>query len=105
MSTRILPLAAILLAGSAAAGPIWTAVAAQPSPINHFVGNTVAWVCSDTACSSVSDTTQGVAMAECKAVARQVGKLTSFSTSKGPFSDSRLADCNEVARASAAKAP
>jgi hypothetical protein len=103
MATRIVPVALILLAASAAAGPIWTAVPAQPSVMSRFVGNTVAWVCSDTGCSSVTDTTQAVAMSECKAVARQVGKLSAFSTGKGPFTDSRLADCNEAARA--AKSP
>jgi hypothetical protein len=103
MSPRIAIAVFVMMAASANAGQSWTAVPIQPSSMNRFVGNTVAWVCADAGCSSVTDTGQAIAMSECKAVARQVGKLASFSTSKGPFTDARLADCNEAARG--AKAP
>jgi hypothetical protein len=104
MRTLIIPVGLALLSALAIAGPVWVAVPVEPSSMSRFVGNTVAWVCGDSGCSSVTDTTQAVAIAECKAVARQVGKLASFSTSKGPFTDGRLADCNEAARATT-KAP
>jgi hypothetical protein len=99
MRTLIIPAALALLSASAIAGPVWVAVPVQPSSMSRFVGNSVAWVCGESGCSSVTDITQAVSMAECKAVARQVGKLASFSTTKGPFPDGRLADCNEAARA------
>jgi hypothetical protein len=88
---------AVLSASAIADSSSWTAMPVQPSSVGQLVGNAVAWTCADSGCSSVSNTSGAVAMAECRALARRVGHLSSFVTGKGPFTDSRLAECNQAA--------
>jgi hypothetical protein len=88
---------AVLCGSAIADSSSWTAMPVQPSSVGQFVGNSVAWTCGDSGCSSVSNTSGAVAMAECRALARRVGHLSSFVTGKGPFTDGRLAECNQAA--------
>jgi hypothetical protein len=98
MRTTIFAAAFALVSVPAFAGSSpWTAVPAQPSSLTHFVASSLIWTCSDSGCASVSDTSGALSMSECRALARQVGHLSSFATQKGAFTESRLAECNQAA--------
>jgi hypothetical protein len=63
----------------------------------EVVGDLVLWDCTASGCSSTSNAENADALAECEALARNVGPITSFTGTTGPLSVSRLARCNEAA--------
>jgi hypothetical protein len=87
----------VLSATALADSSSWTAMPAQPKSVSQFVGDSVAWNCVDSGCSSVSKTVRAIPMSECRALARRLGRLSAFVTSQGPFTDDRLAKCNKAA--------
>src|SRR5271156_4841311 len=92
-----LALAVAAIAAPAFADTAWTAAPASPSSKVGFVGDSVIWNCGAGGCTSQSDTSGADPMSECLGLARQLGPLTAFAGGSAPFTDARLAHCNEAA--------
>ena len=96
MRMMLLAVAGLFLAAPAFADDVWTGVPVHPSTMSNFVGDSVVWGCGASGCTTQSDTSVGDADSECRALARQVGVLSSYTAGK-PFDTERLARCNKVA--------
>jgi hypothetical protein len=98
MRTIILAAAIALTAAPAFAQTVWTAKPVESSNASGFVGASVMWSCGASGCQSKSDTAGAVAQSECRGLAKQVGPLSSFVATMGPFDVAQLAECNKAAR-------
>ena len=98
MRTFLLATAIAALAAPAFAGSDWTAAPARPSSETGFVGSSVVWDCHGSTCVAASDTSQASPSAECRAVAHEVGPLTSFTGPNGPLGADALSVCNKDAK-------
>jgi hypothetical protein len=93
----ILAAALAALAVPALADTPWTATPVQASSKTGFVGDTVVWNCGASGCWSASETSDADQMSECRALAQQLGPLSSFSGANETFNADKLAHCNSAA--------
>ena len=96
MRTIILAAAIAAFAAPAFAAGSWTAVPVQPSTKTAFAGSAVIWTCAAGGCHATSDTFTADELSECKALARKLGPISSF-TGRAAFAEARLAACNAAA--------
>ncbi len=96
---RILIVTAALaaFAAPAIADSQWTATLVQPQSKVNVVAGSVVWDCEGSACQATSDTSEADQLTACRSIVREVGTVSAFATSSGPFSASRLSSCNAVA--------
>lgn len=97
MRSLILAVTLAALAAPAFADTQWTATPVQPVTKAGIVAGSVIWNCDASACHPTSDTADADQLASCRNMAKEVGELSSFVTSDGPFSAARLSHCNAAA--------
>ena len=91
-------IAALTLTGPAMAGTTFTATLEQPvENIYKKVAANALWKCADTTCVATLER-QSVGIKTCKKVAREVGKLSNFSSGDKSLSKSGLEKCNAEAK-------
>ena len=100
MQKFLLAAALATLATPAFADAQWTAVPAAPAKATELVGGTIAWRCNASGCVSESDTSETDSRSECFALVRQLGPLSAYSDSKGPYTEVQLNKCNNVSNKS-----
>ncbi len=77
---------------SAQSAPHYTAKLEQPAPDSRAVAGGVAWMCQGTTCIANEATSRPVRV--CRALARKVGAIVSFSAKGEELADDKLAQCN-----------
>ena len=77
---------------SQAAPPYYTARLAAPASDDSAVAGGVAWACRDDMCVAAKGT--GRPMRICRGLAREFGKVTSFSIEGEELAADKLAKCN-----------
>ena len=91
-------LIALGFAGTAMAGPAFTATLETPvEKAEKIVAAKALWSCSEASCNAVLDR-KTVKVSTCKKVAKEVGKLAEFSNGKDSLSAEDLERCNAVAK-------
>jgi hypothetical protein len=95
---RIISAAATALvlsfAGAAFAGPITATLASPPASQGQVIAASAVWTCTGATCVShlAPDASEGVS--GCRALAKQVGPLASYSGERKSLDAAALAKCN-----------
>jgi hypothetical protein len=98
MKTLLIAAALAACAAPVLAEGQWSAVPAQSVTKAHFAGGSVIWDCSASGCQTTSNTGGADGLSACRALAREVGPLTSFVAAGQPFDSARLARCNAAVK-------
>lgn len=95
MSRKLFVAAAFLAmsASSAFAATPLSATLAEPATKAKPVLASVIWRCEATTCTSASTVNVSDATA-CRAIAKEFGKVTAFTSGRGAFDEAKLAKCN-----------
>jgi hypothetical protein len=94
-------LAATLVAAPAAAAN-FSARLTAPAAAQKIVARDVVWRCGPDACLSASESSRPVVA--CQGLAKQTGRVDSFTVDGRAFSSNELAKCNAAAKANDAPA-
>ena len=101
MFRAVLIASAAIFAAAPAAAATYSAKLSSPAS-GHIVARDMNWACAGESCQGATDESRPVVL--CQALAKQAGKVESFTVDGKAFGEADLAKCNASAPATAARA-
>jgi hypothetical protein len=77
---------------------VWTATPTKTANSGAILAGGAVWACDKDVCHTTSDTSTADAMTSCRALVKEIGPVTAFSTDGHAYSAGRLATCNASAK-------
>lgn len=103
MRIPILTIAALAIAGAApASAATYSAKPAMPVKEARIAVRDMLWTCGDSACSGATANSRPLVL--CQSLAKEAGRIDSFTVDGRPISDSDLERCNAAARGETSQA-
>ena len=89
------------VAGAASAADRIVAQLESPIAAQKLVSGGAIWNCEGSTCAATGQTSRSTSLRACQALAKEVGRLSSFGSEKTTFEAEQLARCNTAAASQA----